>query len=149
MSVIDKILEEIDKTMECGLIDYINGEPVITKKKAKDIIRKHMDGAEYPYIIGKDNDMMDDLISRKAVIEKLEEWCGSQRYLISEEMREIIKTMPVAFDREKVMAKLRSEYMDASNMYSRLRGTAHSYSSEVRKDAWEKAVEIVEKGGIE
>lgn len=54
MSVIDKILEEIDKTMECGLIDYINGDPVITKKKAKDIIRKHMDGAEYPYIIGKD-----------------------------------------------------------------------------------------------
>ena len=91
---------------------------------------------------------MDDLISRKMLIEKLEEWCGSQRYLISEEMREIIKTMPVAFDKEKVMAKLRSEYIDASNMYSRLRGTAHSYSSEVRKDAWEKAVEIVEKGGI-
>ena len=44
MGVIEKILEEIDKTMECGLIDYINGEPVITKKKAKDIIRKHMDG---------------------------------------------------------------------------------------------------------
>lgn len=93
--------------------------------------------------------MIDDLISRKALIEKLDEWCGSQRYLIPEEMREIIKTMPVAFDREKVMAELRSEYIDASNMYSRLRGTAHSYSSEVRKDAWEKAVEIVEKGGIE
>lgn len=60
----------------------------------------------------------------------------------------VIKSIPVAFDKEKVMAKLRSEYIDASNMYSRLRGTAHSYSSEVRKDAWEKAVEIVEKGGI-
>ena len=54
MKELEKILEEIDKTMECGLIDYINGDPVITKKKAKDIIRKHMDGAEYPYIIGKD-----------------------------------------------------------------------------------------------
>ena len=54
MGIIEKIFEDIDKTMECGLIDYINGDPVITKKKAKDIIRKHMDGAEYPYIIGKD-----------------------------------------------------------------------------------------------
>lgn len=54
MDVIDKILEEIDKTMECGLIDYINGDPVITKKKAKDIICKHMNDAKYPYIIGKD-----------------------------------------------------------------------------------------------
>ena len=54
MGVIEKILEEIDKTMECGLIDYINGDPVITKKKAKDIIRKHMNDAEYPYITRKD-----------------------------------------------------------------------------------------------
>ena len=54
MSIIDKILEEIDKTMECGLIDYINGDPVITKKKVKDIIRKHMNDAEYPYTVEKD-----------------------------------------------------------------------------------------------
>ena len=54
MGVIEKIFEDIDKTMECGLIDYINGDPVITKKKAKDIIRKHMDSAEYPYITEKD-----------------------------------------------------------------------------------------------
>lgn len=54
MGVIEKVLEEIDKTMECGLIDYINGDPVITKKKAKDIIRKHMNDADYPYITEKD-----------------------------------------------------------------------------------------------
>ena len=48
MGVIEKILEEIDKTMECGLIDYINGDPVITKKKAKDIIRKHMNDGWIP-----------------------------------------------------------------------------------------------------
>lgn len=48
MSVIDKILEEIDKTMECGLIDYINGDRVITKKKAKDIIRKHTNDGWIP-----------------------------------------------------------------------------------------------------
>ena len=34
--------------MECGLIDYINGDPVITKKKAKDIIRKHMNDGWIP-----------------------------------------------------------------------------------------------------
>lgn len=48
MGVIEKIFEDIDKTMECGLIDYINGDPVITKKKAKDIICKHMNDGWIP-----------------------------------------------------------------------------------------------------
>lgn len=48
MQELEKILEEIDKTMECGLIDYINGDPVITKKKAKDIIHKHMNSGWIP-----------------------------------------------------------------------------------------------------
>ena len=81
MSVIDKILEEIDKTMECGLIDYINGEPVITKKKAKDIIRKHMDAAEYPYITGKDIEAdppasKEFLAECREVAKKYEKNCG-------------------------------------------------------------------------
>lgn len=100
--------------------------------------------------------MMDDLISRKAAYKAFSDYLNrnfigeisSQTELSIGEIASVIKSIPVAFDKEKVMAKLRSEYMDASNMYFRLRGTAHSYSSEVRKDAWEKAVEIVEKGGI-
>ena len=100
--------------------------------------------------------MSDDLISRKAAYKAFSDYLNrnfigeisSQTELSIGEIASVIKSIPVAFDKEKVMAKLRSEYMDASNMYSRLRGTAHSYSSEARKDAWEKAVEIVEKGGI-
>lgn len=43
MQELEKILEEIDKAIdEYGMLDYINDEPVISKKQAKDIIRKHM-----------------------------------------------------------------------------------------------------------
>lgn len=43
MKVLEKILEEIDKaTDEYGMVDYINDEPMISKKQAKDIIRKYM-----------------------------------------------------------------------------------------------------------
>ena len=50
--------------------------------------------------------MSNDLISRKALIEKLDEWCGSQTYLISEEVWKIIKNFPKAFDKEKVIEEL-------------------------------------------
>ena len=43
MKVLEKILEEINKaTDEYGMVDYINDEPMISKKQAKDIIRKYM-----------------------------------------------------------------------------------------------------------
>lgn len=93
--------------------------------------------------------MSDDLISRKALIEKLEEWCGNQKYLIPEEVIVIIQNTPTAFDKEKVMAKLRSEYMDASNMYSRLRGTAHSYSSECGKMLGKRWLRLLRKAGLD
>lgn len=43
MQELEKILKEIDKaTDEYGMVDYINDEPVISKNRAKDIIRKHL-----------------------------------------------------------------------------------------------------------
>ena len=54
MSKLEEILKEIDKASDNGIVDIINGEPVIPKKRAKDIIRKHMDGMEYPYMTKKD-----------------------------------------------------------------------------------------------
>ena len=49
MQELEKILEEIDKaTDEYGMVDYINDEPVISKKQAKDIIRKHMNDGWIP-----------------------------------------------------------------------------------------------------
>lgn len=47
MQKLEKILEEIDRaTDEYGMVDYINDEPVISKIRAKDIIRKHMKNEE-------------------------------------------------------------------------------------------------------
>ena len=49
MPELEKILEEIDKaTDEYGMVDYINNEPVISKKQAKDIIRRHMNDGWIP-----------------------------------------------------------------------------------------------------
>ena len=45
--------------------------------------------------------MKSDLIDKKALIEALENWCGKQRYLIPEEVWEIIQAAPVFDDKEK------------------------------------------------
>ena len=45
--------------------------------------------------------MKNDLISKKELIEALENWCGKQRYLIPEEVWEIIQAAPVFDDKEK------------------------------------------------
>lgn len=95
--------------------------------------------------------MMDDLISRKALIEKLDEWCGSQTYLISEEVWKIIKNSPKAFDKEKVTQELKSN-MESAQLAQSLVGTdlvqcggfSYGYYNGVKD-----AVKIVEKGGIE
>lgn len=89
----------------------------------------------------------DDLISRKALIEDLmEEIPLAENTHI---FKDIIENQPAAFDKEKVLAEMRSEYTDATNMYIREKGTAYAFSSEVKKDTWEKAIEIVKKSGIE
>lgn len=61
MNVIDKILEEIDEKIEHVQKAFINNENMPgcllykkTMEEAKDIIRKHMNDAEYPYITEKD-----------------------------------------------------------------------------------------------
>ena len=83
--------------------------------------------------------MMDDLISRKALIEKLEEvW-------------KIIKNSPKAFDKEKVTQELKSN-MESAQLAQSLVGTdlvqcggfSYGYYNGVKD-----AVKIVEKGGIE
>ena len=44
--------------------------------------------------------MKSDLIDKKALIEALENWCGKQRYLIPEEVWDIIQAAPVVDDKE-------------------------------------------------
>ena len=49
MQELEKVLKEIDKaTDEYGMVDYINDEPMISKKQAKDIIRKYMNDGWIP-----------------------------------------------------------------------------------------------------
>lgn len=84
--------------------------------------------------------MSNDLISRKELIEKLEEWCGDQRYLIPEDVRKIIQNLPTAFDKEKVIEEL---------IAGRFVYTGENIIGECTNIGINKAIGIVEKGGIE
>lgn len=89
--------------------------------------------------------MRNDLISRKALLEKLEEWCGSQTYLISEEVWKIIKNFPKAFDKEKVIDELKRMEEESCKEWNEY-GDAASLGKVI---TFAEAIEIVEKGGIE
>ena len=52
---------------------------------------------------------MSDLISRSELIKELNKYCGNQRYLVSENIREIINNQPTAYDLDKVVEELESE----------------------------------------
>ena len=94
--------------------------------------------------------MSDDLISRKALLEAID-----SRFIIPilkinmrEEhkavlrIREIIANMQTGFDKEKVIEELNSE----RNLMYREDGTLMGARTQISID---RAVEIVEKGGIE
>lgn len=94
--------------------------------------------------------MSDDLISRKALIENL-----MQEIPLAENVhifRDIIENQPTAFDKEKVIEELKS-WEKASHdagiqsTYAELDNKASGYYQESR--AYHRAIEIVEKGGIE
>ena len=56
--------------------------------------------------------MKSDLIDKKALIEALENWCGKQRYLIPEEVWEIIQAAPVEFNKGNVLTRMNYEHAD-------------------------------------
>ena len=81
--------------------------------------------------------MSDDLIGRKALLEKLEVFNvrdhGNEHFVLGiESAKEIIKNEPAAFDKKKVI----EEILNVSHGY---------YNVETENEI----VEIVEKGGIE
>ena len=79
---------------------------------------------------------MSDLISRSELIKELNKYCGNQRYLVSENIREIINNQPNAYSVDKVVEELEME-MKASSGYSAERVSAFS-----------RAIEIVKRGGV-
>ena len=89
----------------------------------------------------------DDLISRKALLKKLEVFNdrdhGNEHFLLGiESAKEIIKNEPAAFDKKKVIEELNSE----RNLMYREDGTLMGARTQISID---RAVDIVEKGGIE
>ena len=93
--------------------------------------------------------MSDDLISRKAVLDILTEVRVKDSILCSpafvEMLTQRIKKIPTAFDKEKVIEKLKRLEKDTFDYYNR-------YNDEMsfgESAAFRSAIEIVEKGGIE
>lgn len=101
---------------------------------------------EFKHGTGRQVNRMNDLISRESLIEHLRQFAPEHYSAI---VNDVIMREPVAFDKDKVLDQMRHEHADAVTMYLSAKHTAHEYSSEVRKDAWEEAIRIVEKGGIE
>lgn len=84
---------------------------------------------------------MGRLIDADALIKKMNEFCGNQRYLIPEQVWEIVETQPTAYDPEKVVAEL--EKLKSNEGFG---GTLQKMYADGKI---EKAIEIVRKGGVE
>ena len=79
---------------------------------------------------------MSDLISRSELIKELNKYCGNQRYLVSENIREIINNQPNDYSVDKVIEELEMEIKASSG-----------YSAE-RVSAFSRAIEIVKQVGV-
>lgn len=91
--------------------------------------------------------MSDDLISRKALLDRFrygdKEFESDKAWICA--VRRMIKEQPTAFDKEKVIEKLKRLEKDTFDYYNR-------YNDEMtfgESAAFRSAIEIVEKGGIE
>lgn len=88
--------------------------------------------------------MSDDLISRKAVIESVDRHTRDDGTL-DDDISVILEEVKTAFDKEKVIEKLKRLEKDTFDYYNR-------YNDEMafgESAAFRSAIEIVEKGGIE
>ena len=91
---------------------------------------------------------MSDLISRSELIKELNKYCGNQRYLVSENIREIINNQPTAYDVEKVVEELKEAKGNVP---------VNRFLDDIIKEkpkelgqliAYERAIEIVKQGGV-
>ena len=85
---------------------------------------------------------MSDLISRSELIKELNKYCGSQRYLVSENIREIINNQPNAYSVDKVVEELKCDRCESCNFLEVCAG------SKCCGKCHEKAIEIVKQGGV-
>ena len=96
---------------------------------------------------------MSDLISRSELIKELNKYCGNQRYLVSENIREIINNQPTAYSVDKVVEELEELrkkdvcdylYCDVCAYTDKCSGVTDQ-SNNLK---WDKAIEIVKQGGV-
>lgn len=98
--------------------------------------------------------MKDDLISRKAAIEAVDRHTRDDGTL-DDDISVILEEVETAFDKEKVIDKLvelrQIEYNDYDDEPETLDGEEiyDEGRSQGRFEAYHRAIEIVEKGGIE
>ena len=95
--------------------------------------------------------MSDDLINRKEVIETVDRHTRDDGTL-DDDISIILEEVKTAFDKEKVIEELKSWEKASYNTgiaraYSGLDNKASEYYQESR--AYHRAIEIVEKGGVE
>ena len=91
--------------------------------------------------------MSDDLISRKAVIEAVDRHTKEDGTL-DDDISVILEEVETAFDKEKVIEKLKDQY-NYSRKVSNKNDNVYFEYWDGRTDSYKDAIEIVEKGGIE
>ena len=89
---------------------------------------------------------MSDLISRSELIKELNKYCGSQRYLVSENIREIINNQPT-YDIDKVVEELK-KHKDTTdlNTVDEEMVVGFTVYQGAFNDAIDKAIEVVKQG---
>ena len=98
---------------------------------------------------------MSDLISRSELIKELNKYCGNQRYLVSENIREIINNQPTTYDIDKVVQELeeKTDFLKNCAKYGNKNADqqAESYSTMMMyevADLVDDLIEIVKHGGL-
>ena len=97
---------------------------------------------------------MSDLISRSELIKELNKYCGNQRYLVSENIREIINNRPTTYVIDKVVQELeeKTDFLKNCTKYGNKNAEqqAESYSTMMMyevADLVDDLIEIVKHGG--
>ena len=89
---------------------------------------------------------MSDLISRSELIKELNKYCGNQRYLVSENIREIINNQPTAYDIDKVVEELNE--LDVKSITRYKNGNFGNFDGVEYYIKKRKAIEIVQQCGV-
>ena len=92
---------------------------------------------------------MGDLISRSELIKEIDKYCGIQSYLVSENVREIIKNQPTAYDIDKVVEELETKENEAILKAPNTSDLQNpDYQKWMMKSyGFKEAIEIVKQGG--